>query len=84
MNKILTLVFVLFATTSFASESEEEMCMEAEPVVNSCYAETVCPYGGKVWCSATGDGCSWYVQPGRFVTCTGIINGWWQTVTFGC
>lgn len=83
MNKIFALVFVLFATTSFASD-EEEMCMEVEPVASACYAETACPYGGKVWCRAAGDGCYWHVEPGRFVSCTGIINGWWQTVSFKC
>jgi len=89
---------VLFLSTSvqgplpnFPSEvslTVGDMSMEvesAEPAqVAVCNASTQCPYGGVAWCSAYGAGCTYYINPGQSVTCTGMVNGYWQTITSRC
>ena len=55
-----------------------------------CHAYTACPNGGYVSCrvfgsSSAGVQCSWYVEPYRYVQCTGYdANGYWQKYAFSC
>lgn len=51
-----------------------------------CQAYTYCPnLGTSVSCYAYGYGCSFYVQPYQYVTCTGFNGyGYWGTFTASC
>jgi hypothetical protein len=51
---------------------------------SACYAKTTCFNGMVIYCNAHGVGCSWYVQPHQYVSCTGYIGGFWTSVSYSC
>jgi hypothetical protein len=79
MKSALALLILVCSLSSFA---EEVVRTEAGPTENDkgqyCQAHTYCYNGQVITCEAWGQGCSWYVQPGQYVTCTGFDRfGYW-------
>lgn len=84
MKTALLLTFSFVLLLAFANQPAE--ASDAVPVAGTCYAETYCPSSGAtVYCQTWGDGCTWYVQPGNYVRCTGAnAAGYWVDVTVPC
>ena len=93
----IAFIFCLSLSGAANAEIEEnfEQCIESLDAASSedpgqddigqasCYARAVCSWG-YVSCYATGQGCTWRAVNYRGVSCTGYVNGYWQTVSYGC
>lgn len=74
-SKVVTDIYVPQMTLADSTEQYAQ---------SNCYASTPCYGGYSVYCNSYGAGCSWYVQPYSYVTCTGYVGGFWTTVTYSC
>ena len=64
---------------SVESISSEEVQELKANKMNNCFAYTYCFGGRTIQCNTLGLGCSYYVQPGQYVQCSGY-NRWGQWV----
>ena len=71
--------------SNFFSEPNMSLVEDVIQVAqNSCSARTICWDGYAISCYAYGAGCTWYVQAGQYVQCTGYVGGYWTTVYQRC
>lgn len=96
---IATALFLTFSTTaternySFSQEvnyniekiSSSELKTMKENKINNCHAYTQCWGGRVIQCQTYGQGCTFYVQQGQFVECSGYNNyGQWVNTYAYC
>lgn len=85
MRSILTGLALVAAALTFNGASASEGTDAAASAVNTCHAYTACWWGGTISCTTYGDACTWWVNPGVDVRCTGLDGrGLWVDVYFHC
>jgi len=70
--------------TAIEQVSEQTLAEPIQLAQSNCYAATTCWNGVTISCYAYGAGCTWFVQPGQYVTCTGMIGNVWTTASYSC